>query len=358
MNIDQLKNKLTTADFQQHSYAFRQFVLNELKACIPFTAACFTTIDPESLLSTGAVIDKLIEPIHSYILENEHRGFDYNHYFQLVDSPPHIATLHDATNGDLPLSHRYTHILAPTGILDELRAALIDQGKCWGYLTLFRSEHQSAFSKEEQHVISNLLPILTKAVKRLTIQSSFSPFTPQSEEAIMIFSDTFELLSANEAAHALLNSLREQEQLKEGLLPRPIETLCSKIKANSSTKGDQKCQQQSVSIPTAHGQLLSLYATQLTGEKVSKQYAVISQHTKPFERLSYTLLYYGLTKREIQIVDQIVNGHTTKQIASHLYISTHTVQDHLKSIFAKLNVHSRRELLSMLNQTNTSVPSK
>ncbi|GAE28798.1 helix-turn-helix transcriptional regulator [Halalkalibacter hemicellulosilyticus] len=358
MNIDQLKNKLTTADFQQHSYTFRQFVLNELKACISFTAACFTTIDPESLLSTGAVIDKPIEPIHSYILENEHKGSDYNHYFQLVDSPPHMATLHDATNGNLALSYRYTYILAPAGYHDELRAALIDQGKCWGYVTLFRSEHQPVFSKEEQQLINSLLPILTKTVKRLTIQSSFSPSTPQSEQAIMILSDTFELLSANEAAHSLLSSLREQEQLEGDLLPRPIETLCSKIKASSTSKGDQKYEQHSVSIPTAHGQLLSLHVTQLTGEKFSKQYAVISQQTKPFERLSYTLLYYGLTQREIQIVEQIFNGHTTKEIASRLYISVHTVQDHLKSIFAKINVHSRRELLSILNQKNTPVSSQ
>ncbi|MED3647600.1 LuxR C-terminal-related transcriptional regulator [Halalkalibacterium halodurans] len=354
MTIHKLKEKVASTDFEQHSYAFRRFVLDELRVYIPFASACFTTIDPESLLSTGTVMDKQLEPIHTLILENEHTGSDYNHYFQLVDSSPHIATLHDATGGNLTASQRYTRILAPAGFHDELRAALIDQGKCWGHLTLFRSKDHSPFSQEEQQLVNSLLPAITKKVKRLTFQSTFSPSPNSShfEAAIMIFSDTFELLSANEAAHSLLSLLREQEQLGEGTFPRPIETLCVKIKATSSSKEEGEIDRWSVCIPAANGQLLTLYASKLTSELLPEQYAVISQNTSPFERLGYSLLYYGLTQREIQIVEQIVNGYTTKQISSHLYISTHTVQDHLKSIFSKMNVNSRRELLSFLNQAN------
>lgn len=41
-------------------------------------------------------------------------------------------------------------------------------------------------------------------------------------------------------------------------------------------------------------------------------------------------------------------GHSTADIAAHLFISVNTVQDHLRSIFAKVAVRSRGELVARL----------
>jgi DNA-binding CsgD family transcriptional regulator len=41
-------------------------------------------------------------------------------------------------------------------------------------------------------------------------------------------------------------------------------------------------------------------------------------------------------------------GRSTADIAAHLFISVNTVQDHLKSIFAKVAVRSRGELVARL----------
>ncbi|MDO4553010.1 MAG: helix-turn-helix transcriptional regulator [Bacillota bacterium] len=51
-----------------------------------------------------------------------------------------------------------------------------------------------------------------------------------------------------------------------------------------------------------------------------------------------------LTRREREVAELLVQGHTNADIAKILIISEHTVKDHVKSIYRKLNVHSRFEL--------------
>lgn len=61
--------------------------------------------------------------------------------------------------------------------------------------------------------------------------------------------------------------------------------------------------------------------------------------TKPLEEVGC------LTPSEVEIVRQIANGLTTKEIASKKNISFHTVITHRKNIFRKLEINNSSELL-------------
>ena len=57
---------------------------------------------------------------------------------------------------------------------------------------------------------------------------------------------------------------------------------------------------------------------------------------------------YGLSTRELEILDLFAQGRSANWIAEHLTISKNTVRTHLRAIYSKLDVHSRQELLDFL----------
>jgi DNA-binding CsgD family transcriptional regulator len=102
-----------------------------------------------------------------------------------------------------------------------------------------------------------------------------------------------------------------------------------------------------VRILTPAGQWAAIEGARLEGAGhggVAVTIRVASTH-EVFDLLCRT---YDLTPRERQVVAFVVDGLATKQLAEELHISPHTVQDHLKAIFAKTALSSRRELVSHL----------
>jgi len=57
---------------------------------------------------------------------------------------------------------------------------------------------------------------------------------------------------------------------------------------------------------------------------------------------------YRLTRREAEVAQLILRGTATDEVATALSISPLTVQKHLKAVFDKTGVNSRRELVARI----------
>jgi DNA-binding NarL/FixJ family response regulator len=58
-----------------------------------------------------------------------------------------------------------------------------------------------------------------------------------------------------------------------------------------------------------------------------------------------------MTKREKQVIELISEGHTNKEIAQELHLSTYTVKSHVHNILEKLALSTRVQIAKYLHDS-------
>jgi DNA-binding CsgD family transcriptional regulator len=96
-------------------------------------------------------------------------------------------------------------------------------------------------------------------------------------------------------------------------------------------------------VLTASGRWVVLHGAGLVSGSATRT-AVIVEPAHPARIAPLLMAAYGLTDREQEVTRLVLQGESTAEIAQDLAVSTHTVQQHLKAIFEKTGVRSRREL--------------
>lgn len=74
----------------------------------------------------------------------------------------------------------------------------------------------------------------------------------------------------------------------------------------------------------------------------SLEKTIVTNTESSFERIAQNA---GLTKREIEVVQLLLEGRSLRIIQETLFISEGTARTHTKRIYAKLGVHSKQELI-------------
>ncbi|MGF9723729.1 helix-turn-helix transcriptional regulator [Bacillus safensis] len=323
-----------------HFQQLRQHIRDELAAVLDFDAACITTIDPATLLSTGSFTDEPIEEIHDQLFQNEFLKRDVHQHEFLAKGPVHAASL--VQSGEYLSSERYQNILLPKGWSDELRAALVIQGECWGVASLYRLKDKEPFQENDiQAVIEQTPRLAAKLRDELFKKRDTEEDAAAEQQGFLILSHDYNLLYGNETGLHWLQTFQAFEQIHDkAIMPRPFRALGAKLLYG----GIEQTTASMTRLPT--GLFLSLQAFRLAQADGQEEAVMIHiKRAQTHDILPYAAKTYRLTEREMNVLDCLLKGQSTKEIASTLFISPHTVHDHVKAMLQKTNLSSRRMLV-------------
>ncbi|WP_436794872.1 helix-turn-helix transcriptional regulator [Actinospongicola halichondriae] len=300
----------------------------------PADAVAVMTTDPETNLPAGGVVLGF-EPSHCVpFWDNELLDPDFNKFNDLARSIDPVATLAEVTDGDLGRSPRFNNLYAASGASDELRVVFTAGSTCLAIGAFVRCDGD-VYSPTEVSDVRNLLVPATN-VLRSALAHVTEPLTSRGPVVVLLDADG-KVVSQSADADEVLDDLRIEV---DGVLPGTILVAASRARSSRSTT------RLTTRLRGTSGRWVRLHVTPMEGD--DGIVSVTIDAAGPGDLVPILLDSYGLTERESDIVLLVCRGTGTKEIASELAISVHTVRDHLKSIFEKSNVTSRGELVARL----------
>jgi DNA-binding CsgD family transcriptional regulator len=321
----------------------RRQVLRSLRRLLPTDAVFFATADPETLLFTGAYSEEPLAESTPLFLDNEFGCQDVNKFAALATSARHVASLDVATGRDRMSSMRYRDIMRPLGLGDELRAALVAGGECWGYLCLHRTEHRLGFTPAEAAALARVGPHIAHAVRHAILRTSSTATGDVSGPGVVLLADDLSVVAITPQAEHLLSLLTSAPATSP---PLPVAVRAVAVALVAVERGTAT-HLPSARLPTRAGGWLTVHASRLQGPGEDR-IAVVLEPTQARASAPLMLAAYGLSRREAEVARMVLRGASTRAIADDLHISRHTVQDHLKAVFDKVGVRSRRALVGRL----------
>ncbi len=328
------------------SLTLRIEIMKRLRTVIPIDLSFFTTADPATLLFTGAV-NELASATPQFI-ENEFLQEDVNKFAWMARSNTPVVNLVQATQGELERSQRYREILAPLALGDELRAALITGGSCWGFMCMHRDQSSPHFTLTEAAFLARLTPHFAEGLRNALLLGNTTGATVLDEPGVLLLAEDLSVVAITPVAERWLAEVGVADWPRKLALPYAVFAVVARLQALEQGNDAQPDLTPRVRLRTASGHWLVLHASRLAGPKTQGQIAVIFEVARPAEVASLIVQAYDLSKRETEIMQSVVRGLSTAEISVTFHISSNTVQDHLKAIFEKVGVRSRRELVGQL----------
>jgi DNA-binding CsgD family transcriptional regulator len=256
-----------------------------------------------------------------------------------------VGSLSADTGGDLARSARWDEVMRRTGIGDIATAACRDPLGCWGWIEAYRDRSDRPFDDDDLELLASAGSSLSPALRRgFTAPAPGSADEPAAAGVIVLNPD-LSVVSRTSGARAWIDAIPAAGLFAAwGILPAPIYPVATRAREGRAAAGARALERGAdgrwVVIEAA-----SLEAASLEGDSADK-IAVTLRAATPAETFDLLCRAYALTHRERDVVAALVAGLDTRAVTERLVISRYTVQDHLKSVFQKVGVRSRRELLT------------
>lgn len=321
-----------------------------LRRAVDNDATCWHTLDPQTRLLTSDQSQDLIEQgiftadsvaaAGEIIIRNEYLNVDPNGFAELGARRVPVGILAVATRGRPERSARYRELLQPSGIPHELRAAFVLRGRVWGAVHVARREESGAFTQRDAEVLAKVAPLIAEGI-RGSLRFDAARRASGAEAPGLIVLDPggkVEILTPPALPLLALLGGSEFDPDREEL-PAPVQALAAFVRSQETTPESGNV----VTVPGRHG-WMTLHASR-PDPAVDRVAIVIEVATGP-RAATVRLEAHGATAREREVATLMARGMTNSEIAETMVVSPHTVRDHVKSLYEKLGVGSRQELVA------------
>jgi DNA-binding NarL/FixJ family response regulator len=322
---------------------FSHAAVDLLERAIPFDAICLGIADPATNLVSGRVMRDLNPSDENQFVKYEYEVADFNHFADLAQREVAVGILDEATEGSRLHSPRQRDYLPSVGIEHELRSAMRSGGRMWGVCSLYRGRGRVGFSPAEGEFMHRIETTMTLGLRRGLLVAGTERAAGDPAAAVVIFDDRNQVVSASGTAEARIADLGGDLWHS---IPSTVTTVAAAARAVAAGSTGYV---PSIRLRTKSGEWLSLHGTPIRDRHgLTSQIAVTIESAGAAKVIPLIVAAYGLTEREQDVVQQVLLGDSTNQIAAALHLSPYTVQDYLKVIFDKVGVSSRRELTSKI----------
>lgn len=310
---------------------------------VPADIWCAVQLDPSTLLDTAGVhTSGFPEELMPRLFEIEHAEQLGAHQLRrLARRRDPVAVLSRAATGGLDGEVYYQDVLRPAGMADELRVLLRDGTRTWALLCLCRSPSAGSgavFTAGDLAAARALAGPATSALRGSLLLAGKDTGGPPDAPGVLV-TENGRLANATAGARRWLEDLPEYRRLGGGAdsLPYAVRALLSAAPADPVRPAFAR-------VRGLSGRWLGMRAWATEQDRV----VVGIGPADITDLIAIVLDAYGLTSRERDVTQLVLRGASTATIGSQLALSPYTVQDHLKAVFAKTGVSSRRELVANL----------
>jgi DNA-binding CsgD family transcriptional regulator len=329
-------------------------VAGRLKRVVPFETYCATSNDPLSGLLTHVAHDGVMgEKEQRTYLADVFFEEDLDEQRRMARGRSPVALLSEVTGGKLEQALRYREITGPLGLGYELLGVCSLGREQWGGINLIRERGDPDFDAREMALLHRLVPHLGTGLKTAVLckQASVEP-EGESVPGVLVLDDRGRVVQHTEAAERWLRDLADlAEGWQEGEgLPAPVWMVIGALRRALKPETDRDLGGvPSVRVQTRSGRWLTFHGARTEPrDGRGGETMVIVEPSRPQELAWLRVSAYGLSERERAVVDLVVQGFSTREISQALYISKHTVQEHLSNAFDKVGVRGRRALVKRL----------
>jgi DNA-binding CsgD family transcriptional regulator len=322
--------------------SIRREAMTDLRRVLGFDRWCWPLADPETLLPSSGIAEHDFGPGVPRMLELEYSGDNFAAKQVVARRVNSAGALSVETGGDLSRSARWDEVMRPVGIGDVATAACRDALGCWGWIEVYRDSDDPPFAEDDLDLLSEVGLSLAPALRRSAMGTTEGPIIEPAQPGMIVLDRDLRPVSWTQGARTWIDALPSASLFARwSMLPSVVYPA-----ATLARSGSERIQARAL-VHAEDGRWVMIEAACLEGERAG-EIAVNLRSAAPTETFSLLCRVYALSGREREVVALLVGGLDTQAVALRLFISPHTVQDHLKSVFGKVGIHSRRELLAKL----------